>query len=789
VFRQVWRWLDDRWPFSALIRLGLDEDIPGGSSFAYVLGSSILIVTVIMVVTGIWQLLYYVPTVDHAYDSTSYLRTQVPFGWLIYNLHYWGANAMVILVVLHMARVFIWGAYKKPREVTWFAGVILLLITLGLSFTGAALPWDERGYWAAEVGTSITDTIPIVGDLVKRLIRGGEVMGQLTLSRFFVVHAAILPGALLLLIGFHLVAFRRFGSVGPWDKIKRQRSGRFWPNQVAKDALVASLVLLGLIALAVYAPAPFAGPADPVDTSYTPKPEWNFLFLYEALKFFPGKLEPVGTLGLPTLAILLLVLLPFLDRKPERSPLRRPIVMLGGFIAAIAIVSLTVFGYYSKPGTTQTTAGPKPGASTAQLSVSAQQGARLFSSLGCSGCHRINGTGGAVGPDLSHEGTRGRSQQWLVTQIQNPKAHDPNTVMPPFDSLSSQQINQLTDYLLSLGAGGTPMPTQQSESKAGTPTSVATAAVSQDMAASIPGDATRGSKVFEQDCASCHGPKGTDNVKNPGSDDGSVPPLNPIDPELANPDPQAFISSIDPFLQHGSIPEGPSPQLDMPAFGDSGSLSQQGIADVEAYILDLNGVTQETAPTRVPSSPTPASLPGVTPTASTAVTATETTTATAAGGPPGPAASIIGSAKHGATLYERDCVSCHGPNGAGNVPNPGSTDGTVPELNPIDPDLASSNPQVFADNIDRIIQHGSIPDGSDPQLHMPAFGDSNSLTQQEIADLEAYVLQLNNVDRGQLEHPGLAPRRFFVISLGAFGLAGIGLGAVWVLRNRSSRHR
>jgi hypothetical protein len=113
----------------------------------------------------------------------------------------------------------------------------------------------------------------------------------------------------------------------------------------------------------------------------------------------------------------------------------------------------------------------------------------------------------------------------------------------------------------------------------------------------------------------------------------------------------------------------------------------------------------------------------------------------------------------------------------------------VPELNPIDPDLASSNPQVFADNIDRIIQHGSIPDGSDPQLHMPAFGDSNSLTQQEIADLEAYVLQLNNVDRGQLEHPGLAPRRFFVISLGAFGLAGIGLGAVWVLRNRSSRHR
>jgi ubiquinol-cytochrome c reductase cytochrome b subunit len=783
MFQKAWHWLDDRWPISALLRLGLEEDIPGGASFAYVLGSAILIVTIIMVLTGIWQLFYYVPSVDHAYDSTNYLRTEVPFGWLIYDLHYWGANAMVILVVLHMARVFIWGAYKKPREVTWFAGVALLLITLGLSFSGAALPWDERGYWAAEVGTSITDTVPLVGDLIQQLIRGGEAMGQLTLSRFFIVHTAILPVTLLAFIGFHLVAFRRFGSVGPWDQAKRQRSSPFWPDQLAKDALIVSLLLVALIALAAYAPPPFSGPADPIDTSYTPKPEWDFLFLYQALKFFPGKLEPVGTLGLPILAILVLVLLPFLDRKPERNPLRRPIFILGGFIAAVAIVSLTVVGFHSKPVGTGAVSGPKPGASTAQLSTSAQQGAKLFNSLGCSGCHRVNGTGGTAGPDLSHEALRGRSRQWLTTQIQNPQAHDPNTIMPAFASLSQQQTNQLADYLLSLGAGGTPIPTVAPTAALTDTTAAAPTAVTQEMAPSIVGSVDRGSTVFENDCASCHGSQGTDNVKNPGSADGTVPPLNPIDPELASSDPQEFVRNIDQFVQHGSTPEGSSPQLDMPAFGDNGSLSQQEIADVEAYVLELNGVARGSTPTRVPGTPTSTPQPTITPTATPTISVTATTTPTTEG-PPGPAASIIGSAKHGATLFEPNCVSCHGPEGMDNVANPGSDDGTVPPLNPIDPELASSDPQSFADNIDRIIQHGSIPDGPNPQLRMPAFGDTHSLTQQEIADLEAYVLQLNGVDRAQLEHTGIAPRRFFAITLAASGLVGIGLMVVWVKRGR-----
>jgi ubiquinol-cytochrome c reductase cytochrome b subunit len=651
---RIWQWIDERWPLSSLLRLSSEENIPGGSSFAYALGSATLIIFVIQVMTGIWQLFYYVPTVDHAYDSVSYLRTEVPFGWLIHGLHYWGASAMIILVVVHMARVFIWGAYKRPRELTWLVGVGLLIFSLGMSFTGAPLPWDERGYWAAEVGTSIAGTLPLVGDLAKRLLRAGDAMGQLSLSRFFITHVALLPGALLALIGVHLVAFRRFGSVGPWHKAKRQRDGRFWPDQVFKDGLLAVLILLLLVGLSVFVPPPFAGPADPVDTSYLPKPEWNFLFLYEALKFFPGRLEPLGTVGIPLVGILVLVLLPFLDRRPERNPLHRPIAMFGGLVAVVAVVALTITGYYSRPSGAQAATAPSPPvASVAHLSASAREGTKLFQSLGCVGCHRVNGTGGTAGPDLSHEALRGRSRQWLVGQIRAPQSHDPNTGMPAFASLSDVQVNQLTDYLLSLGAQGTPLPSQSGGAASGAPTAAPTTEV-------------------------------------------------------------------------------------------------------------------------------------VTPTATVAVTETVSPISSTGDGAPGPAAAIVGSASHGAVLFDRDCTSCHGPQGTDNVPNPGSDDGTMPSLNPIDSEFASQDPQIFAENIDRIIQHGSTPDGPNPQLDMPAFGDDHTLTQQEIADLEAYILQLNGVDRGQLDYPGLAPKRFFEFTAGAFALVGLGLGGLWLVISRKS---
>jgi ubiquinol-cytochrome c reductase cytochrome b subunit len=569
------------------------------------------------VISGIVPLFYYVPTVDHAYDSVSYLRTQVPFGWLVHNMHYWGANAMVLLVALHMIRVYIWAAYKT--QLTWLIGVTLLLLTMAMSFTGAPLIWDQRGYWAGEVGSGITGTVPIMGDLLKTILRGGEVMGQLAISRFFIFHVGVFTPLLMLMIGVHVASFRKSGVVGPWDESKRKHSGPFWPDQAFKDAVTGTIVFFILITLSVFSPPTFSGPADVLNTTYLPKPEWNFLFLYQALKYFKGPLEPAGTVGVPAVLIALLVLLPFIDRNPERNPLRRPIAMACLVAYAGLILALTIIGYLS-PGYAEMPAGTEKGAfgmpgprQVAPALPGAAEGARLFRSEGCIGCHSVEGTGGKIGPALSATTLHGRDRRWITDQIRNPKSHNPKTVMPSFASLTDQQVNDLVDYLI--GTGVT-VPSQQERSGEKDKKSAANrekreansrqrAATSQGSgsdlsgpsagglpgpAAYIIGDADNGSALFGLQCAACHGQQGKSGISNPGSDDVVVPSLNPIDREFFNAEPLGFAENIDRIIQHGSLPQGPHPGVSMPAWGDSHALTQQEIANVEAYILKLNGV-------------------------------------------------------------------------------------------------------------------------------------------------------------------------------------------------------
>jgi ubiquinol-cytochrome c reductase cytochrome b subunit len=626
MFSRILNWIDQRWPLSALLKLGLDEDIPGGTSYAYVFGSTTLFLFLLLVISGVWQLFYYVPTTDHAYNSLNYLRLSVPFGWLVHGIHHWGAQAMIVLIGLHMLRVFLWGAYKRPREMIWLAGTVLLLLTAGLVFTGALLPWDEQGYFAAEVGTSIIGTIPFVGQRLLQITRGGESMGQLTLSRFFVLHVAILPAVLVAFIGIHLVAFRRFGSVGPWKEEARHRSEPLWPNQVLKDALVGVVVLLVLIGLSAFLRAPFSGPADPADNSFQPKPEWNFLFLYQALKAFKGPWEVVGTIGVPLVIVLLFVLLPFLDRRPEHNPFRRWFSVSVGLIVTAGVIGLTVAGYYSQPGGAQGVAVKGPAESVQHMAPNGQEGAELFHKLGCMACHSVNGTGGKIGPDLSHEVSKGHSKAWIVTQIEDPKKHDPGTIMPAFKTLTGSQVGALAEYLLSLRSGAVPSST--------------------GVAAGLAGETGK-------------------------------PSLSPS-------------------------------------------------------------------------------------------------------GPPRAAAFFIGNRKHGAVLFRSRCEACHGIDGTGKVPNPGSKSGTVPALNPISRDLYDAQASKFVDNIDRFIQYGAVPRGSAPALKMPDFGVSDTLTQQQISQIEAYILQLNGVDRAQLIHPGVEPRSFFSLAAAVFGLGGLGLGLVWL---------
>jgi ubiquinol-cytochrome c reductase cytochrome b subunit len=509
-------------------------------------------------------------------------------------------------------------------------------MTASLSFTGVLLPWDEVGYFASQVGTNIASTFPFIGKPLKEFILGGTSIGQATLSRFYVFHIALIPAFMLLFVVLHLIAFRHAGSAGPWKKSKHSFVGPFWPDQVFKDLVVSVLLLIVLIGLTVYIGAPISGAADPLDNSYHPVPEWNFLFLFQALKAFKGAWEPLGTVALPLLLVLFIASIPFIDRKVDRSPMKRPLVMGLFFIFVAAILTLTISGKRSVPEVGQVSPSPTKIPTPTMSSAKVKEGHDFFLANNCNICHSINGAGGTIGPDLSHETAKGRAVSWLVTQMKNPKANNPNSIMPVVATLTEAQINTIAAYLLNIDQGS--------------PVSAKT-----------------------------NLPKDTFQTKNPG--------------------------------------------------------------------LSLNLQNQH-----------PVS---------------------------GLASSYIGNPGHGGILYRQTCEGCHGLNGMGNVPNPGSTDGVVPGLNPISRKMYNLNALAFVDLIDPIIQNGSVPAGSNPALKMPDFGKANTLTQQQIAQIEAYILSLNGVDRAQLQNPGIKPRKFILFLLGLFVATSIVLLAFWVSKSKT----
>ena len=203
-------WFDERLGWRGVWEAVFQRKIPK-VNWLYTLGSATLLTATLQIVTGILLTIYYVPTPDHAYESVQYITNQVPAGWLIRGIHHWGASVMVVLTVLHMLRVIIYGAYKYPREVTWITGVLLLLVVIGFGFTGYLLPWDQKAYWATTVGTRIAGVVPVIGDSILRIMRGGPDLSAITLSRFFGVHVWVLPITLLLLLGIHLYLIIRNG--------------------------------------------------------------------------------------------------------------------------------------------------------------------------------------------------------------------------------------------------------------------------------------------------------------------------------------------------------------------------------------------------------------------------------------------------------------------------------------------------------------------------------------------------------------------------------------------------
>jgi ubiquinol-cytochrome c reductase cytochrome b subunit len=353
----------DRLPFRELVVSLARKPVPGNLGFDFCLGSVCLFLLVNQVVTGALLCIYYRPTVSEAYESVQFIQEEVPFGWLIRQLHAWGANLMIAALVAHMARIVVWGSYKAPREVNWLIGILILGLTLALGFTGYLLPWDQLSYWASKVGTEIPGALPVAGPTLVHLLRAGEDISGATLTRFFALHAIVLPALIVALVGLHLALIRAHGISGyPEAPGAAGRPGPapeaparlvpFFPHHVVKDMVVIFAVLALLYGLVVVSPWELHGKANPLETPAGVKPEWYFLWTYQLLKYFPTRVGPITgkLLGLVVSGLIVgsIAALPLLDRGPDRHPARRRRTLAVAALIAIAIVSLTILGQVSE---------------------------------------------------------------------------------------------------------------------------------------------------------------------------------------------------------------------------------------------------------------------------------------------------------------------------------------------------------------------------------------------------------------------------------------------------------
>lgn len=306
-------WLDNRTGYRGLMHEALYERIPGGARWRYVWGSTLAFAFFAQVVTGVILWMHYSPSTQTAWESVYYIEFQMTGGWLVRGIHHFMAQAMIVLMALHLMQVVIDGAYRAPREINFWTGLVLMLLVFGLGLTGYLLPWDQKGYWATQVATKIAGITPLVGPQLKTLIVGGSEYGHHTLTRFFALHAGVLPGAMIGVLVLHIAMLRKFGITTPDPK--RRPDCYFWPDQVLKDGVACLAVLVTVCVLAAQFRAELGAPADPAVAYNAARPEWYYLFLFQFLKFFHGETgEILGAMVIPGAVFGMMCLMPILGR-------------------------------------------------------------------------------------------------------------------------------------------------------------------------------------------------------------------------------------------------------------------------------------------------------------------------------------------------------------------------------------------------------------------------------------------------------------------------------------------
>ena len=467
-------WLDRRTGLDSLLRHALDEPIPGGAKLAYIFGSGLLFVFLSQVVTGVFLAMYYVPSADHAHTTVAYITKEVTGGSFLRSIHAYGSSAIIILLLLHIIQTFFYGSYKGRRELVWLAGCILLMLMLGMAFTGYLLPWDQKAYFATTVGTNILSEVPWIGNALKRLLRGGTEMGTLTLSRFFVLHVFLLPALIFAFVASHVYAFRKAGAAGPVNEDPldpKLPAEPFYPKQLVMDMGFAMLIIVALGVLAYAWPMDLGPKADPADTQFLPRPEWYYIPVFQYLKYWHGSSAVLGIPIIPAILGLLLVGLPFFDRSLERRPWKRP-VSIG--LISIILLGLAGLGVIShredlrNPGVAaqlrkqqedtaefmkakfepELSGGSLVAQNVALANPEATHGKAIFERESCNACHGDNGVGTAAAPKLIGVGEKYDSSK-IESVLRKPTDKMTAGGMPAVD-LKDDEMKALVAYLRSL---------------------------------------------------------------------------------------------------------------------------------------------------------------------------------------------------------------------------------------------------------------------------------------------------------------------------------------------------
>ena len=435
LIQKVGDWFDLRLQLGKPIRETAEHPVPRETaSWFYVFGSAALTCFMLQIVTGILLALIYVPSAGEAWNSLQTLNHGIALGWFIRALHGWGSNFMVAIVLIHMVQVFLFGAYKFPRELTWIVGVLLLLVTLGMAFTGQVLRFDQDAYWGLGIGASIASRFPMIGPWAVNLMLGGPIIAGATLSRFFALHVFIVPGLLIAFVGVHLLMVLKLG-INEWPmpgrivrratylqeyrELTHKQGVPFVPGAVGKDILFSGFILLSIAICAVYF-GPFGpgGQPDPTIIQTAPRPDFFFLWLYALLSFLPPSAEtPILLIG-PAVGIVALLVLPLVAGEGEKSWKRRPIAVLTTLLIAVTLGTLTHLGQHTpwSPVMDAWSSQPIPAEYLRGRTALERRGALVFQAKQCHNCHSLDDKGGQRGPALDSVAIRLTADQ-LIRQV------------------------------------------------------------------------------------------------------------------------------------------------------------------------------------------------------------------------------------------------------------------------------------------------------------------------------------------------------------------------------------